>query len=135
VSREIFLDSGIFIAFLVRRDRHHEAAEALFFDPPRLWCTSVLVVSETYSWFLHRYGEESARGFRAFLAELRTLTLLEAGLAHHEAVGRKLDKHRGIKLSYVDASNLVWVAEREILTVWGTDHHLAVEGARVVPGS
>ena len=134
MNGEVFLDSGIFIAFLTRRDRQHEAAEALFSAPPQHWCTSVLVISETYSWFLHRYGEEAARSFRSLLEELSSLTLLAAGPAHHEAVGRKLDIHRGTKLTYVDASILVWMAERKIETVWGTDTHLAIEGARVTPG-
>jgi hypothetical protein len=51
------------------------------------------------------------------------------------AVWAKLDDLRGLKLTFVDASSLVWLQEREIKTVWGTDHHLAVEGARVLPGS
>jgi predicted nucleic acid-binding protein len=134
VNGEVFLDSGIFIAFLTRRDRQHEAAEVLFSDPPQHWCTSVLVIAETYSWFLHRYGEEAARGFRSLLEEFPNLALLGAGPAHHEAVGRKLDTLRGTKLTYVDASSLVWVAERKIRTVWGTDNHLAVEGSQVTPG-
>jgi len=47
---------------------------------------------------------------------------------------RKLDRHRGLKLTYVDASSLVLVASARIKTVWGTDAHLGVEGARVLPG-
>ncbi|HZF12424.1 MAG TPA: PIN domain-containing protein [Thermoanaerobaculia bacterium] len=134
MTGEIFLDSGIFIAFLIRRDHQHAAAELLFADPPRHWCTSVLVIAETYSWFLYRYGEESARGFRSVLEEFSTLELLGAGSAHHEAVAKKLDILRGVKLTYVDASSLVWIAERKIRTVWGTDNHLAVEGSQVIPG-
>jgi len=57
----VFLDSGIFIAFLDRSDAYHEAAADLFADPPRRWSTSLAVVSETYGWFLHRLGEEAAR--------------------------------------------------------------------------
>ena len=134
MTGEVFLDSGIFIAFLIRRDRQHDAAAVLFSDPPRRWCTSLLVISETYSLFLHRYGEEAARSFRSLLDELPNLALLGAVPAHHEAVGRKLDALRGTKLTYVDASSLVWIAERQIRFVWGTDNHLALEGAQVTPG-
>ena len=52
---EVFLDSGIFIAFLNRRDRHHVQATSLFNNPPARWCTSALVRSEAYSWFLHKH--------------------------------------------------------------------------------
>jgi predicted nucleic acid-binding protein len=134
VTDQVFIDSGAFIAFLVRSDRRHQDAVTLFARPPRRWCTSVLVVSETYSWFLYRSGEESARKFRQFLKDLPTLRVLGASDEHREAVWEKLDKLRGAKLTFVDASGLVWLEKRNITTVWGTDHHLALEGAKVIPG-
>ena len=134
MSDEIFLDSGIFIAFLVESDHQHDAAVSLFSTPSRYWTTSVLVVSETYSWFLHRLGEEAARTFRELLGSLVDLEVLDAGEDHREAVWRKLDILRGQKLTFVDASSLVRIAERKIATVWATDRHLAIEGATVVPG-
>jgi predicted nucleic acid-binding protein len=134
VTDEVFIDSGAFIAFLVRSDRQHQEVVTLFARPPSRWCTSVLVVSETYSWFLHRSGEEPARTFQRFLKEIPKLRVLGASDEHREAVWEKLDKLRGAKLTFVDASSLVWIEKRNIRTVWGTDHHLALEGAKVVPG-
>jgi predicted nucleic acid-binding protein len=113
----------------------HEDAVALFATPPAKWCTSVLVVSETYSWFLHRLGEEAARVFRRLLDDLPHLRILDTSRSHRKAVADKLDALRGTKLTYVDASSLVFIAERGIARVLGTDHHLAIEGATVVPGS
>ena len=132
---EVFLDSGAFVAYLVRSDRLHAETVQLFAHPPSRWCTSVLVVSESYSWFLHKLGEESARTFRAFLRSLSNLRVLPADEEHLEAVWKKLDRLRGSKLTLTDASSLVLLEERGIVTVWGTDHHLAIEGATVVPGS
>jgi predicted nucleic acid-binding protein len=129
----VFLDSGIFIAFLDQSDNYHEAALRFFARPPRQWFTSVLVVSETYGWFLHRFNEEAARRFRVLLDDLPRLKLLAADAAHHQAVCRTFDKHRGRKLTYVDASSLVWLRDKAIAEVWGTDRDLAIEGARVVP--
>jgi hypothetical protein len=40
---------------------------------------------------------------------------------------------RGHKLTYVDASSLVFLREHRIPEVWGTDRDLSLEGARVVP--
>jgi predicted nucleic acid-binding protein len=134
VSGEVFLDSGVFIAFLVGSDARHEAVVKLLDEPPRRWSTSVLVVSETYSWFLHRFGEEEARSFRHLLEELPNLVILGSDEGHREAVWKKLDHLRGVKLTYVDASSLVWIEAKGIRTVWGTDRHLGVEGADVVPG-
>jgi len=134
VKGEVFVDSGAFVAFLVRGDRQHAATRALFAHPPIRWCTSVLVVSETYSWFLHRQGEPAARAFLHFLHSLPDLTILDAPNEHRQAVGRKLDALRGAKLTFVDASSLVWMGKRRISTAWGTDFDLALEGAAVLPG-
>jgi predicted nucleic acid-binding protein len=129
----VFLDSGIFIAFLDRSDHYHSAAVRLFADPPRRWSTSLAVVSETYGWFRHRLGEEAARAFRLALQDLPHLELLPIDGAHHRATGRMLDRFRGHKLTYVDASSLVFLEDRGIKQVWGTDQDLAIIGARVFP--
>lgn len=129
----VFLDSGILIAFLDRSDRHHAVARRLFADPPRRWATSLAVVSETYGWFLHRLGEEAARTFRLVLGELPRLQLLPLTPDHHAAVVLKLERLRGHKLTYVDASSLVFLGALRIAEVWGTDRDLALEGARVIP--
>jgi predicted nucleic acid-binding protein len=129
----VFLDTGIFIAFLDRSDHYHSAAVHLFSTPPRRWYTSLAIVSETYGWFLHRLGEDSARAFRLALDDLPHLDLLPLDVAHHREVLRMFDRFRGHKLTYVDASSLVFLERRRIPEVWGTDKDLSVNGARVVP--
>ncbi len=130
-----FIDSGAFIAFLVRSDTLHEDAVGLFSRPPRRLKTSVLVVSETYGWLLHRLGEGAGRAFRSLLESFPSLEVLDADSAHLEAAWKKMDELRGLRLNFVDASSLVWLQTLGIRNVWGTDHHLAVEGARVIPGA
>jgi len=133
--RRVYLDAGIFIAFLNRRDEWHSQAVALFSTAKPRWSTSVLVVSEAYSWFLHRMGEEAARSFLALLKRLQGLQLYEADAAHHESTIKMLDRYRGTKLTYVDASSLCLMADHRISTVWATDHHLGLAGAEVLPRS
>ena len=128
-----FLDSGIFVAFLNQRDQYHEQAVALFAGPTPFWHTSLLVVSETYSWFLHRMGEEAARGFLAFLQQLPGLNLHEARAELHAATLKMLKRFRGSKLTYVDASSLGILEARKIRKVWSTDHHLGLTGAEILP--
>jgi predicted nucleic acid-binding protein len=129
----VFLDSGIFIAFLNRRDRWHGEAVALFAGPPARWCTSVFVVAETYSWFLHRMGEEAARGFRQFLDQLPELTLFPGTLELHASTLQTLDRFRGAKLTYVDASSLSLLEQQAIPHVWATDRHLGFTGKELFP--
>ncbi|MCG8557150.1 MAG: type II toxin-antitoxin system VapC family toxin [Proteobacteria bacterium] len=134
-TSKVFLDTGIFIAFLNRKDRHHTQASALFNGPRPRWYTSMLVRSEAYSWFLHRYGEEAARSFRFFLDSLSGLEVFDADAKHHELVCGVLDRLRGTKLTYVDASSLTLMTRHKIKRVWATDHHLGLTGAEVLPRS
>jgi hypothetical protein len=46
-----------------------------------------------------------------------------------------LDRFRGSKLTYVDASSLVHVVRKKTPRVWLTDHHLGLTGAEVSPRS
>jgi predicted nucleic acid-binding protein len=133
LSEKVFLDSGILIAFLNGRDRFHVEAKALFALAKPRWSTSFLVVSETYSWFLHRHGEEAARSFRAFLGSLEGLRIFGVDAEHHVHVVRLLDRLRGSKLTYVDASSLSFMERNKIRKVWATDHHLGLTGAEVLP--
>jgi predicted nucleic acid-binding protein len=133
VTEATFLDSGIFIAFLNARDQWHDQARTLFGMSKLRWSTSYLVVSESYSWFLHRYGEESARTLSQFIGNLDGLRIYDANREHHRRVGHMLDRLRGSKLTYVDASSLCLIEEHKIRKVWATDHHLGLTGAEVFP--
>ena len=133
MTEAVFLDSGIFIAFLNRHDQWHTQATALFSLARPRWSTSYLVIGEAYSWFLHRYGEEAARSFRAFVDKLDGLKIHDVTAEHHRQVGRMLDRLRGAKVSYVDASSLCLLERHKIRKVWSTDFHLSLTGAEVAP--
>jgi len=135
MSESVFLDSGILIAFLNARDQWHDQAAALFALGKARWSTSFLVVSEAYSWFLHRHGEEAARSLRAFLDNLDGLRIFNVDMSHHRETLQMLDRLRGAKLTYVDASSLSLMERHKIRKVWGTDRHLGLTGAEVLPRS
>jgi predicted nucleic acid-binding protein len=135
VNEVAFLDTGIFVAALSRRDRLHVQAVELFGRGGTRWVTSLLVVSESYSWFLHRHGEEAARILRGFISALTGLTMLPVTSDDHARTLRVLDRFRGSKLTYVDAASLAWIEQRKIKTVWSTDHHLGLTGAEILPRS
>ncbi len=129
----VFIDSGIFIAYINKRDRWHAQALFLFQEKNIQPFTSELVISETYSWFLHQAGEEIARQFRLFVGAIPKLKILFSGASFFENTSAMLDKHRGAKLTYVDAASLVHLAQQKIQTVWSTDYHLSLTGRTIKP--
>lgn len=135
MSEAVFLDSGIFIALMVRNDQWHAQARSLFSGARPRWSTSILVISETYSWFLHRMGEEGARKLRLTVEQLEGLRIFEATRNHLRDVTKTLDRFRGANLTFVDASSLALIERHKIRRVWSTDHHLGLSGAEVLPRS
>lgn len=130
---KVFIDSGIFIAYLNKRDRWHLQALYLFQEKNIQHYTSELVISETYSWFLHQAGEEIARQFRLFVKAIPKLKVLFSHSDSLDATSAMLDKHRGAKLTYVDAASLTQLDAQKIPTVWSTDYHLSLTGRAIKP--
>ena len=133
MTQKVFIDSGIFIAYLNKRDRWHQQALFLFQEKNIQPYTSELVISETYSWFLHQAGEEIARQFRLFVNAIPKMKVLFSNAEVHAATASMLDKHRGSKLTYVDASSLTILDAQKISTVWSTDYHLSLTGKTIKP--
>ncbi len=133
MTEKVFIDSGIFIAYLNRRDRWHQQALYLFQEKHVQPYTSELVISETYSWFLHQAGEEIARQFRLLVRAIPKLKILYSSADAHTATESMLDKHRGAKLTYVDAASLAFLDGQKIPTVWSTDYHLSLTGRTIRP--
>ena len=144
-GHKVFLDTGIFIAAMSRRDRYHEQARALFAGTPPRWHTSVLALnsgvnrrlflvwSEAYNWFLDQHGDEAARSFGSMVASLEGLVMFTADENHHAQVCRMSDRLRHEHLTYVDASSLVLMGEHDIETAWSTDRRLGLTSAEVLP--
>lgn len=105
-----------------------------FLRGPKQDCyTSALVWSEARSWFFYRQGENAARTFRTLASSLEGLEILSADLSLHDEAPQMLDRMRGARLTYVDASSLALMARHEIRTAWSTDYDLSLTGAEVVP--
>lgn len=130
---KVFIDSGIFIAYMNRRDRWHQQALYLFQEKNIQPFTSELVISETYSWFLHQAGEEIARQFRLFAKTIPRLRIIFSVSESFENTLKMLDKHRGAKLTFVDAASLTHLDDNKINTVWSTDYHLSLTGRTIKP--
>lgn len=128
---ECYVDTSALIAFLDRSDTYHALFRRLFFDPPPL-VSSALVVAEGHGWFLRRYDQHRAIQFLNFLRELPSLTILpfdEEALARSSRVVQKFSDQA---LTLADAHGLAAMRERRIANCWSTDRHLALTGVPLV---
>jgi predicted nucleic acid-binding protein len=59
--------------------------------------------------------------------------VFEATGEHHKETTKLLDRFRGSKLTYVDASSLALIERHKIACVWSTDYHLGLTSSEVLP--
>ena len=133
MKRHVLLDTGPLVAFLDRRDEHHEWAVSQWSDiqPPLLTCESV--ISEAC--FLLRSLAGGGEGVLELM--LRGVVAIEFRLGDDlKPVAKLLSKYANVPMSVADAS-LVRMAERlpesPVLTV-DTDFRLyRKHGRQVIP--
>ena len=110
-SREAYVDTSAFIAFMDASDRHHPLFARLFADPPPL-VTTPLVIAEGQGWFLRRFDAGRALEFLALVAAATGL----------------LRRFSDQPLTLVDAVSLHLMAVRKARVCWSTDRHLRLGG-------
>lgn len=130
-SREAYVDTSAFIAFMDASDSHHPLFTRLFADPPRL-CTTSLVVLEGHGWFLRRFDRSRALGFLAMIEALTPLTILPIGPTELTAATAVLRRFSDQNLTLADAAGLHLMKARRLRSCWSTDHHLRLTGVPLV---
>lgn len=130
-SREEYVDTSAFIAFMDRSDSHHPLFRRLFSAPPKLF-TTPLVVAEGHGWFLRRYDRGRATEFLSLIEMLSPLTLLAVGQADVAAATALMRRYSDQNLTLTDAVGLHVMKARRTSRCWSTDFHLRLTGVRLV---
>jgi len=130
-SRECYVDTSAFIAFLDRSDSYHALFRRLFAIPPPL-VTSALVIAEGHAWFLRRYDVRRAIEFLSFIGEFPRLAVESFGSEQLRKTQRLVTKFADQGLTLADAHGLVTMGERRIADCWSTDRHLGLTGATLI---
>ena len=131
---EAYVDTSALIAFLDRSDSYHPLFRRLFYNPPHL-ITSALVVAEGHGWFLRRYDQGPAVQFLNFLDDLHVLAIHRFDREELTKTSRLVKKFSDQSLTLADAHGMVIINERRISTCWSTDRHLGLTGAKLVISS
>ena len=126
-----YVDTSALIAFLDRSDSYHSLFRRLFSNPPAL-VTSALVIAEGHGWFLRRYDRNRALQFLNFIDDLTVLTIQRFDSVEFAKTSRLARKFGDQSLTLADAHGLAIISERRISTVWSTDRHLGLTGAKLI---
>src|SRR4051812_8533987 len=116
-SREAYVDTSAFVAFVDRSDSYHDVFKRLFADPPPL-VTTALVVAEGQAWFLRRYDPSRALQFLSLIEDMSPLKVLSVGPKELKEATALLRKFSDQKLTLADAAGLTLIKARKIKSCW-----------------
>lgn len=124
-----------------RAERYHEAAVQFHrsLNPTTARITTWGVVSETYTWLRYHIGYRQAERWlleESILLNRKVLEVVFPLAALEPGIQGNLRRFADQDLSYVDALSLLVVQSRgDIDAIFAFDHHLALAGKPVLPGS
>ena len=132
------MDSSAFIALICDDEPLHSAALAYYnacLPSPKL-ATTLLVVSETYTWLRYHVNYATAMAFLRSVEEGvldGNIKLIPVGPELWEQTQQTLQKYHDHALSYVDAASFVAIENFGILDVFTLDRHFRVLKVNVWP--
>lgn len=138
MSRDIFIDSGAWIAVIDVRDKYHKAAKEEYFrlvGERKNFITTNLVIAEAYI-LIRRTGGHT-QSIR-FLRSLRGSPRLERVYsdARLESIAEEiLEKYADQDFSFTDAVSFAAMQERRIEQAFTFDSHFATMGFQQLPAA
>lgn len=131
----VFVDTDAWIALALSHDPLHARAremwETLVHAGARLH-TSVPVILETFTFLDRQATRDVALSWKDALHETARLRVLPCGRGDLEPAWKYFERPDFHKLSAVDATSFVLMAQRRIRVAFAFDHHFATAGFRMV---
>ena len=132
-SKEAYVDTSAFIAFLDRSDTYHQLFRNLFASPSAIVSTP-LVVAEVHPWCLRRYDRTKALQFLSMIEEM-PLEIVQVGRKEQEHAIKSMQNFSDQNLTLGDSVGLHLMRSRKIQRYWSTDFHLGLTGVSLVINS
>jgi predicted nucleic acid-binding protein len=136
VSREIFVDSGAWIALSDTRDKYHEAAKGQFrtLVKERInLVTTNLIIAEVYTIIRRTGGYDPAMRFLRSTRESVRLKVIFSDWNLEDQAEEILRKYKDQDFSLVDAVSFAVMQGHEIEEAFAFDWHFTVAGFRLIP--
>ena len=133
--REVFVDTGAWVALALCGDRYHEAAKGVYPDllHSSQLVTTNLILAEVY--ILLRKNSDSIASLE-FLKSIHaspriTLVRVEEDLEREaEGILAKFSEHQ---FSYTDATSFALMRKRKIAEAFAFDRHFSIAGFALIP--
>lgn len=136
---EVFVDTGFWFAYLVRKDNHHQTSVELmeeFMSSGTLLSTSELVISETYTLLMKRLGTGASLRF----LELINLQVKKGFTKIYwvdylimKESRNLLQKYADHTLSFTDAASAILVLKFRLPAIATYDRHFKIMGLPCKP--
>ena len=136
VNREVFVDSGAWIALSDTRDKYHVVAKGQFrtlVEERVNLVTTNLVITEVYTIIRRTGGYDPAMRFLRSTRESVRLKVIFSDRALEDQAGEILRKYKDQDFSLVDAVSFAVMQELEIEEAFAFDRHFTVAGLRLIP--
>ncbi|RJQ26568.1 MAG: PIN domain-containing protein [Peptococcaceae bacterium] len=128
---KLFVDTGAFIALIDENDPLHQKASAFYTSLTKRTrlLTTLLVVSETYTWLRYHAGYNHAVRYLGIIEKAEKTGSLKVIIPDDDVKSKAyavLKKYRDQALSYVDAVSFIILDTTKITEVFGFDSHFYI---------
>jgi predicted nucleic acid-binding protein len=129
--RNVFVDSGAWIALFSARDQYHVEAEALVREAIAQnvsMITTNLVLAEVHRLLLFRAGARAAVAAIGRIEQSRRVHIAFATAAHHQRAREWLDELANRPITYTDAASFAVMEALSCTVAFTFDHDFAIAG-------
>lgn len=128
---KLFIDTGAFIALVDERDPLHQETRTFYTSLTKhtRLLTSLMVVSETYTWLRYHAGSNLAIRFLEITEKAEKTGFLKVIIPDEDVKNNAhavLRKYLDQDLSYVDAVSFVILEAMKIKDIFGFDAHFYI---------
>jgi uncharacterized protein len=132
----IFIDTGAFLARVIQRDQHHDAAQShweVLRNGQRRCFTSNFVLDETITLLGRRAGYHFAAERARAIYSSDALTILRPLGGDESAALDLFEKYADQGVSFTDCISFVLMAGHGIRTAFSFDNHFLLAGFEIEP--
>jgi predicted nucleic acid-binding protein len=136
LPRNLFVDTGAFVAIEYPYDEHHAAAKRfqakLKHDPTRLY-TSNFVLAETYTWLRRKLGHAAAVRFGQWIKTSQIVEIVRVPAEVEDMAWGIFCRYDDKEFSYTDCTSFAMMQLLGLDTAFAFDQHFRQFGFVCLP--